>query len=818
MHGIFRFLDQRMDTPALEAERKLLSKAFGGLLNSRPKSDKTVEKATKKTAPSMMAAMEEIGERDNPDNSRIAAGYTYFGQLLAHDLSVHRFLGDVSPALRLRTLYGLGPGLAPYLFNYKPLKDVGLRFKGVKMTLEEYTTEYDVKVYDVPRHNIHEDKAVSERSDNIPLMADARNDQNFIISQMFVQLARAHNFLVDAYYNPNEPENQGQLFKKASTALIGIYQAIILYDYLDKILFDPGIIEKLKNRDNFIFYRTKGGSVKLSEIFSRAAFRVGHAQVRHIYRIFANREPVTLFGKEDLDLRGFVRDTRRAIDWNLFFGKKNGKFIQSAKQFNHRISLSLNELPFLKQTDQSLVNINLRQSSINMAYGWRFYEKFSELVQRDLKKEGESVQFTAAELKCLADFSPDKVSGKINEIFGKQFDYRKVPLWMFLLLEAEIVGKGEKLGPLGSRIIAEQIMWTLLDDPASILNKPENFPDNILAGNMQSATLYELLTLGETLQQKKTEEDNPMPEKTPAPPPAETEFAAKLLSNEEQEYRGIELHRLDSIEEFLPYKQNIDTLVNRTLILNNGFYDIATPRDLDYEALCSTGQYREPGGTAKQQIRVYVSRRSILYNLGFPGMGDDDPDMSMEDEAIKGLLFIFGKGDDGKLEFIVKRIDRDGKVPSAVEDIWYRTDLKHLVYADTSCKDENLALINNVICDQAELYGKLVGKFIKDGFNVLKTTGRTEPVVIGRKVLLEMLGLDPNLQGAVLAVEFHLSAATGSEIMQYHSLVLPAGDPQTTVPNAMFFNLALSSTDPSNGRTELYSEANRPYPYWCYKD
>jgi hypothetical protein len=47
----------------------------------------------------------------------------------------------------------------------------------------------------------------------------------------------------------------------------------------------------------------------------------------------------------------------------------------------------------------------------------------------------------------------------------------KVPLWLYILAESEIVHNGAKLGPVGSRIVAEVIGGLLLADNKSYYNR-----------------------------------------------------------------------------------------------------------------------------------------------------------------------------------------------------------------------------------------------------------------------------------------------------------------------------------------------------------
>ena len=48
---------------------------------------------------------------------------------------------------------------------------------------------------------------------------------------------------------------------------------------------------------------------------------------------------------------------------------------------------------------------------------------------------------------------------------------RETPLWYYVLQEAAARGNRQRLGPLGSRIVAETIVGMLASDPNSILNR-----------------------------------------------------------------------------------------------------------------------------------------------------------------------------------------------------------------------------------------------------------------------------------------------------------------------------------------------------------
>ncbi|MCC6725121.1 MAG: hypothetical protein IT258_11470, partial [Saprospiraceae bacterium] len=86
----------------------------------------------------MRAGTDEIGHVRPANNPDLPAGYTYFGQLLAHDITSNRQVTGANPSLCLNSIYGLGPGLAPYIYQYERDAIDGYRFKNVKLKLDAY--------------------------------------------------------------------------------------------------------------------------------------------------------------------------------------------------------------------------------------------------------------------------------------------------------------------------------------------------------------------------------------------------------------------------------------------------------------------------------------------------------------------------------------------------------------------------------------------------------------------------------------------------------------------------------------------------------
>ena len=66
------------------------------------------------------------------------------------------------------------------------------------------------------------------------------------------------------------------------------------------------------------------------------------------------------------------------------------------------------------------------------------------------------------------DIAPD--NGPHSETLRFYVFDRDTPLWYYVLKEAELLGNGVRLGPLGSRIVGSVLMGALRADPSSYLS------------------------------------------------------------------------------------------------------------------------------------------------------------------------------------------------------------------------------------------------------------------------------------------------------------------------------------------------------------
>jgi hypothetical protein len=184
--------------------------------------------------------------------------------------------------------------------------------------------------------------------------------------------------------------------------------------------------------------------------WSVAAYRFGHSMIRQKYHLnatlrgFRNGEPIDIFIENPTpETRLDHLDGRRplpafwSIDWRMFFDFGEAlEDLQHARRIDTKLAGGLQFLPGITDPARQLAVRNLRRGkSMGLPSG--------EAVARRL---------------C------------IRPLTRRRLDLdRDAPLWYYVLREAEILGDGENLGPVGSTIVAETMLGMLAADPFSFL-------------------------------------------------------------------------------------------------------------------------------------------------------------------------------------------------------------------------------------------------------------------------------------------------------------------------------------------------------------
>ena len=250
-------------------------------------------------------------EPDPEENLCVPAGYTYFGQMVDHDLTFDttssldtpqraEFSNKRTPRFDLDCVYGAGPDDAPYLYE-----------DGVRLVAGNN---------DLPR-------AANGRA----IIGDPRNDENSIVCQLQMAFLRYHNAVVDRIAMATPGIKPKELFKTARNEVRWTYQRILVEDYLPRIIANTDLtaFDHLRGAADSVAKSTKAGGFSLypagsrSKIpleFAAAAYRFGHSMVRNGYRLNANTKKHIFAPSGPDSLVGFGElPISHLIDWSLFF-------------------------------------------------------------------------------------------------------------------------------------------------------------------------------------------------------------------------------------------------------------------------------------------------------------------------------------------------------------------------------------------------------------------------------------------------------------------------------------------------------------------
>ena len=390
--------------------------------------------------------------QNNLNSPTMTAGMTFVGQFLDHDMTLdptsslerqvdpEMIANFRTPTLALDNVYGAGPSGSPHLY------DQSATGRGIRLLVEETGTPGK---QDLPRN-----------SQRVALIGDPRNDENLILSQFQLAMLKFHNACVGHVVSDIGLTEPGEIFAEAQRIVRWHYQWIIIHEFLEKTC-GKDVVDSVIN-DGRKFYKWKNDPFIPVE-FSVAAFRFGHSQVRPSYRanFGAGIAPTPFFGMifsptpsnvlDPDDLSGGCRAPRRFVDWPTFFDFNDGN-VRPNKRIDTTISTALFHLPgsVVSNPDpasnpSSLAQRNLlRHLTFSLPSGQRVAQAMKLPVLSD------------TDLAMLKPFGMDD----------------RTPLWFYILREAAVTQNGgERLGPVGARIVAEVFIGLLEGDRTSYLSQ-----------------------------------------------------------------------------------------------------------------------------------------------------------------------------------------------------------------------------------------------------------------------------------------------------------------------------------------------------------
>ncbi|HEX8147817.1 MAG TPA: heme peroxidase family protein [Pyrinomonadaceae bacterium] len=421
-----------------------------------------------------------------PDDSNIPAGYTYLGQFIAHEITFDKTrLLDVpadppegyrSPSLDLDSLYGCGPSDEKDSEMYRD----GGEFKLGPVVQASSFNAID-RWNDLPRKK-KEPAEPGKPARYEAVIGDERNDENLPLAQTHLAFLKFHNRVVKYLRdNPGKQDAGKSLFEQARETVVRHFQHIVLHDFLPRVL-DAGVLKAVLGGDRRCKALSDVGSkdeLFMPVEFSGAAFRFGHSMVRPSYdynhfqkgdpRFPTNSRPATLesfftFTQFSGDLDGLQGlDNRWVIDWRRFydFGPLSSVTFNKAKKIDTNFDLRLERIKGYPHnvSDDKYKAITAR----NLVRGYVLKLPTGQTVAKAL---GET-PMTAGMITSMAS---DEQFAVLTDCAYK-FHVR-TPLWFYVLKEAELFGGGNRLGPVGSRVVAETFYCIIRHSDYSVITAP----------------------------------------------------------------------------------------------------------------------------------------------------------------------------------------------------------------------------------------------------------------------------------------------------------------------------------------------------------
>ncbi|MFE9324191.1 heme peroxidase family protein [Nocardia sp. NPDC052278] len=419
-------------------------------------------------------AMKDLAAEENPldkrgDNDNVPAGFTYLGQFIDHDItfdttSLQEVLEDPlalrnfrTPSLDLDCVYGSGPVAQPYLYERANVPE---RLLIGKTSTQTGKRDHDVKPklpFDL------------QRADNgYALIGDPRNDENLIVAQMHLTFVKFHNKVVDWLKDERNRKAplRKTLFEEARDTVIWHYQWIVVHDFLERIL-DREQFKTVRDNGQHFYRLEKGQDPYIPLEFSGAAYRFGHSMVREVYDYNSAFDIQSRLGTLKLlfEFSGLSGKppavpipSEWIIDWRRFFEVRKNEVVPGlSRKLDPFLAPSLHQLPGREDEGPSLNSLAV----INLLRG------------RKLKlPPGQSV----ATFMGFDPLTPEQLgSGPDGKVAAQQGFLSETPLWYYILKEAELQGKGRRLGQVGSRIVGEVFFGLMRADPNSYLRRKPNW-------------------------------------------------------------------------------------------------------------------------------------------------------------------------------------------------------------------------------------------------------------------------------------------------------------------------------------------------------
>jgi len=141
------------------------------------------------------------------------------------------------------------------------------------------------------------------------------------------------------------------------------------------------------------------------------------------------------------------------VDWSLFFDAPGRVMAQRSKKIDGKLARPLIQLPVAITGECQI-------------------DEYHSLAVRDLER-GQGVGLPSGE-SLARSLSIEPLSAQ--EVGLAQTGWRgETPLWYYILRESDVHTGGDRLGPLGGRIVGDVLVGLLRADASSLLNAAEDW-------------------------------------------------------------------------------------------------------------------------------------------------------------------------------------------------------------------------------------------------------------------------------------------------------------------------------------------------------
>ena len=391
----------------------------------------------------------------------VAVGQVFFGQFIDHDITLDvessvtsvndpgAIANSRTPTLDLDCVYGSGPETQPYLYESG---DVAVNpFAGAKLL--------------IGGTGAWAGNDLQRNGDGVAMIGDFRNDENRIVSQIQLGMIKVHNKFADELHAADPALHGKELYEAARKATTWHYQWAVVHDFLHNMC-GPDVVKDILSNGR-CYYLPAYDDPYMPVEFSVAAYRFGHSMAPLKIQVQPGGAKHDLFGGA-LGAFSAIASADEVVEWPEVF-KVSGNKWQRAERCDPKMASVLLALPFIPPTEppevRSLATRNLRRGqSFLLPSGEAVAAAMSDKLPKHIK---------ASDIKKVSDAA---------EAMHKSLAGGCTPLWLYCLLEGSVLGrggkagqKGEGLGPVGGRIVAEVLIGLLECDSRSWLGSDRSW-------------------------------------------------------------------------------------------------------------------------------------------------------------------------------------------------------------------------------------------------------------------------------------------------------------------------------------------------------